>query len=427
MAKPDKRPRWADTIGATKTEPDESKKDIGWINLEKPKFDWFNWLLFYIYDWLRFLYDEMISPGHNDDGTHKDNVIDTDNIVDDAVTGPKIDAAVAGNGLSQGESGALHVNAGTGIVVGANDVGIADDGVGNTQLANMAARTIKGNPTASVADPSDIAAATDGHVLRRSGTTLGFGQIVEAGIGNDQVSNAKLANMAARTIKGNPAASAADPSDIAAATDGHVLRRSGTTLGFGQIVNAGIADDAVTAAKLGAVVEANKPIQQDGSGNIISQMSQQAAPNGVISSVANKYDGTVIWVQHRLQGDNETVEVLLNDELDFHGRMLAWILGDAADGTIMSTLSYMVGQLFTGGTWLVDYSGVGDHPPLSLGVSQVPWGTSEVVIPIFDASPLIQSLVITTGHDLKLRAVNTAAIDINYYGVIFVSPQIENS
>jgi microcystin-dependent protein len=37
---------------------------------------------------------------------------------------------------------------------------------------------------------------------------------------------------------------------MAAGTDGHVLRRSGTTLGFGTVATAGIADDAVTYAKM---------------------------------------------------------------------------------------------------------------------------------------------------------------------------------
>jgi hypothetical protein len=59
-----------------------------------------------------------------------------------------------------------------------------------------------------------------------------------------------LATGAARTVKGVAGASAGDVDDIVAASDGQVLRRSGTTIGFGQIVAAGLADGSVIAGKI---------------------------------------------------------------------------------------------------------------------------------------------------------------------------------
>ena len=44
-------------------------------------------------------------------------------------------------------------------------------------------------------------------------------------------------------------------SSIVAATDGHVLRRNGTTVDFGTIVSAGIADGAITESKLSRTTE----------------------------------------------------------------------------------------------------------------------------------------------------------------------------
>ena len=69
---------------------------------------------------------------------------------------------------------------------------------------------------------------------------------------NNSVTNARLRDSSALSVIGRSANSTGDPADIAAGTDGHVLRRSGTTLGFGTVATAGIADGAVTNAKLGA-------------------------------------------------------------------------------------------------------------------------------------------------------------------------------
>lgn len=60
-----------------------------------------------------------------------------------------------------------------------------------------------------------------------------------ATVANDAVTDAKLRNSAALSVVGRSANSTGDPADIAAASDGQVLRRSGTTLGFGAVDLAG--------------------------------------------------------------------------------------------------------------------------------------------------------------------------------------------
>lgn len=74
------------------------------------------------------------------------------------------------------------------------------------------------------------------------------------------VTNSKLRHSAALSVIGNSTNAAAAPADIAASSDGHVLRRSGTTVGFGQVATAGIADAAVTAAKLSGAQTGGAPI-----------------------------------------------------------------------------------------------------------------------------------------------------------------------
>lgn len=54
-------------------------------------------------------------------------------------------------------------------------------------------------------------------------------------VADNAVTNAKLADMPALTVKARTANSSGDPSDLAASADGDVLRRSGTALGFGTI------------------------------------------------------------------------------------------------------------------------------------------------------------------------------------------------
>ena len=52
LAKPVKKPRWANVGGAI-TEPSEIKKDVGWI-VEKPPHQFFNWLMNLYYQWVEY-------------------------------------------------------------------------------------------------------------------------------------------------------------------------------------------------------------------------------------------------------------------------------------------------------------------------------------------------------------------------------------
>jgi hypothetical protein len=76
-------------------------------------------------------------------------------------------------------------------------------------------------------------------------------EVIAAMIVDKAVTDAKLRDSAALSVIGRSANSLGVPADIAAGSDGFVLRRSGTTLGFGQIALGGIPDDLLTAAKMG--------------------------------------------------------------------------------------------------------------------------------------------------------------------------------
>lgn len=91
---------------------------------------------------------------------------------------------------------------------------VIDGSIGDAKLRNSAALSVIGRSANSSGVPADIAAANDAEVLRRSGTSIGFGTVATAGIADDAVTAAKMANMAQNTIRGRVTASTGDPEDL---------------------------------------------------------------------------------------------------------------------------------------------------------------------------------------------------------------------
>lgn len=120
-----------------------------------------------------------------------------------------------------------------------------------SKLATQAALTVVANATNGTAVPTAVAAGSDHQVFRRSGTALAFGAVnlASSAAVTGLLPFANIADGSALSVLGRSANSSGVMASIAG-TDGQVLRVSGTTLGFGTIATAGIADDAVTLAKL---------------------------------------------------------------------------------------------------------------------------------------------------------------------------------
>ena len=119
----------------------------------------------------------------------------------------RITAASNGSGgaLSDGDYGDITVS-GTGTVMN-----IDANVVGDAEIRQSAALSVIGRSANSTGNVADMAAGTDGHVLRRSGTTLGFGTVATAGIADDAVTLAKLQNSVANNIVLGNVAGAGQP------------------------------------------------------------------------------------------------------------------------------------------------------------------------------------------------------------------------
>lgn len=135
------------------------------------------------------------------------------------------------------------------------------------RLGSLTGLSVLGRSADSTGGTDAITAGTDGHVLRRSGDTIGFGtvatagladgavttakignsQVTEAKVANDAITNGKLRNSAGLSVIGRSASSSGDPADIAAASDHQVLRRSGSAVAFGAI---NLASSAAVTGKL---------------------------------------------------------------------------------------------------------------------------------------------------------------------------------
>ena len=118
--------------------------------------------------------------------------------------------------------------------------------LGFANLAQGSALSVLGVTGNATADNASIAAGTDNQVLRRSGTAVGFGAVnlasTDAVTGDLPFSN--LTQIAGLSVLGVTGNSTADVAGITAGTDNQVLRRSGTSVGFGAVNLA--SSDAVT-------------------------------------------------------------------------------------------------------------------------------------------------------------------------------------
>ena len=124
----------------------------------------------------------------------------------------------------------------------------------NDDIRDSAALTVVGRSANSAGDVADIAAsAASDAVLRESGSVLGFGTIATAGIANDAVSFAKMQNIATNSLIGRDTAATGDPETI-------LLDDTLEMDGAGNLQRAALTGDVTASAGGNATTIANDAV-----------------------------------------------------------------------------------------------------------------------------------------------------------------------
>lgn len=140
---------------------------------------------------------------------------------------------------------------------GAATIGVAANGITNAKFRQGSALSVVGVAGNATANVADIAASVDGQVLRRSGTSLGFGTIATAGITDGAVTLAKIANIATSRILGRTTAGSGVVEEL---TVGAPLTLTGGVLDFDEAATLGNNARVAVAKNSGATVGTRRKI-----------------------------------------------------------------------------------------------------------------------------------------------------------------------
>lgn len=156
-------------------------------------------------------------------------------------------------GISDGDKGDITVaSSGTVWSIENNAVvtaKIADSNVTDAKISNRTALSVWGRSANSTGVGADMAAGTDGHVLRRSGTTLGFGTLAAGAFAANTIPLTAVANITAQSVLVNATGSGAAPTAVALAAS-QLVGRGATgnigviTLGTGLSMSAAVLNAA---------------------------------------------------------------------------------------------------------------------------------------------------------------------------------------
>lgn len=224
-----------------------------------------------------------------------------------------------------------------------NTTAIANNAVTDADLRDSAALSVIGRSANSTGDPADIVAANDGEVLRRSGTTVGFGTIATAGIGDDQVTYAKMQNVSATDkLLGRSTSGAGDVEEIACTAAGRALLDDAansdqrTTLGLGSIA---ILAETTTAEYLANTADKALSTDQVNAAGALFGLTDGATINW---DMASGFNASVTLAGNR---------TLANPTNTIVGRTGAIVV--TQDGTGTRTLAYGTSWEAAGGVFPV--------------------------------------------------------------------------
>lgn len=261
-------------------------------------------------------------------------------------------AATAGvpTDLAAGENAVLR-RAGSGnLAFGLIDNGniAANAAISFSKLAALTSgQILVGNasnvPTA-VAVSGHITISNAGVVAIANGVVTNSHIATSAGI-----NYSKLENIAGLSVVGVTGSSAASAAAITAGTDGHVLRRSGSSLAFGTVATAGITDKAVTLAKIQDVSSGILLGRMTASSGAVEQLSIITDLNSAGSNSFATSQAVKTYIDGMLSA---------NDAMVFKGT-----LGTGGTVTALPATGYVAGwtyRVITAGTYAGKVCEIGD-------------------------------------------------------------------
>lgn len=168
---------------------------------------------------------------------------------------------------------------------------INTNGITNSLFRQSAGLSVVGRSANTTGDVADITAGTDAHVLRRSGTTLGFGQVTTGGIADAAITYAKIQNVTDSRLLGRSAGSAGPPQEI--------------TVGTGLSLSGGVLT-ATGGGGGGSPGGSNKQVQFNDSGSFggaarVNIESGDLHLLAVSAIPANPSDGNILFSDVRAQ------------------------------------------------------------------------------------------------------------------------------
>jgi hypothetical protein len=182
---------------------------------------------------------------------------------------------------------------------------LSDNEVTFAKMQDIAGLSVIGKTGSGSGDPAEITAATSGHVLRYDGTNVAFGTLASGAFAaTTDVPLTALADQVALSVVANATNASAAPTALAAtASSGHVLRENGSALSFGAIANANIDANAAIALSKLATQGATTFVGNNAAGVAVPTSLSMATARTMLG-LGSMYDQTAIDYA-RVDGTNQ--------------------------------------------------------------------------------------------------------------------------
>lgn len=215
-------------------------------------------------------------------------------------------------GLEFTGSGSIQVGAFTGNVTkaaGGTALTIADGAVSNAMIRDSVATSVIGRSANSTGDVADISTTTSGHVLRRSGTALGFGTLISASFADNTITAARMSftagnRLVARTTTGSGAGAEHTLTavlDWLGAVNGNVLYRNTSGAWTAALPDvAGLVDKTNNQTVAGVKTFSSAPVLSAGltAGNhlVVASTTNSDLFSGAFTGDGN--EGARLYLEH---------------------------------------------------------------------------------------------------------------------------------